>query len=74
MAEQQDSTRLTLSHLRAWRLRRAWSQEDLSRAAGVSVSTIIRAEQGSRVNFITIHRLAQALGISNEQLLAGEGS
>ena len=72
MADAKQSTRLTLPRLRAWRLKKVLSQEDLARSAGVGVSTVIRAEQGSRVNFATIRRLAQALGLSSEQLLNGE--
>jgi transcriptional regulator with XRE-family HTH domain len=69
---ERSNTRLSLPFLRAWRLNKAMSQEELARVANLGVSTIIRAEQGARVNFLTIQRLAEALDIQREQLLSQE--
>lgn len=57
-----------LPHLRAWRIRRAFSQGELANAAGVARGTIARAERGGAVSFPNIRHLAAALNVSVEQL------
>ena len=59
-------------HLRAWRLRRAWSQQDLADAAGVRRATITEVENGKRnPRPSTVRKLAKALGLKPEQLFEG---
>lgn len=60
--------RFTLPHLRAWRLHKLLTQDELSKAAGVGEATVPRAEAGNPVNAITAARLARALGITLKQL------
>lgn len=50
--------------IRDLRRRRGWRQEDLARAAGVSRSVVARVEQGrgDRVPYVTLARIAAALG------------
>jgi transcriptional regulator with XRE-family HTH domain len=62
------SSRILLPYLRAWRLYRVLTQEQLSAAAGLGTATVPRAESGSPVNAITAARLARALGITLKQL------
>lgn len=61
--------RVTLPHLRAWRLYRLLSQRDLAAKSDVGASTIIRIEAGGRANSLTVHRLARGLGVSADELL-----
>ena len=65
----QQSTRVALPYLRAWRLGKLLSQRDLAERGGVGASTIIRIEGGGRANYLTAHRLARGLGIAPEDLL-----
>lgn len=66
---EQEPTRLNVPYLRAWRIKRVLSQRQLAKQAGIGVSTIIRLEQGERANFLTLHKLAQGLNLTVEQLL-----
>jgi transcriptional regulator with XRE-family HTH domain len=58
--------------LREMRLRRRWSQAELGRRAGVSASTINRAERGETrtLSLDNLEKLARALGVSPRSLLA----
>ena len=57
-------------NLRAARLRRGLSHEDLSVRAGIDVATVYRLENGDRQPRLpTILRLAEALDISASDLL-----
>ncbi len=50
--------------LRDLRGRRGWSQEQLAKRAGVSLTTVNRAERGVRVpTVMTQFRIAEALGV-----------
>jgi len=50
--------------LRPLRLERAWTQEDLAKAAGISTGTVLRLEKGARAPYpTTVRKLAEALGI-----------
>ncbi len=50
--------------LRAARVGKAWSQQDLADRAGTTEATVNRLEQGKqRARFVTIRKLAEALGI-----------
>jgi ribosome-binding protein aMBF1 (putative translation factor) len=61
---------VTLPYLRAWRRRRAMSQGELVQRVDLARSTVARAETGSEiVSFPNIRKLADALGITPEQLM-----
>ncbi|HYT36383.1 MAG TPA: helix-turn-helix transcriptional regulator [Ktedonobacteraceae bacterium] len=69
MTEQQQK-RVEIPYLRAWRMWRGLSIQELAKLAGVSVTTISRLENGvSQPNFSTLHRLARGLNLTREQLL-----
>ncbi len=62
--------RMPLPHLRAWRLRRGYSQHELAQRAGMSKTTIVNLEGGKGcANFVSIRKLAAALALTREQLL-----
>ncbi len=63
-----DDARPALPHLRAWRVYALLSQKQLADRAGVGVATIIRLERGEHANYLTVQRLANALGISARRL------
>ena len=61
---------LALPYLRAWRLRRLLTQAELIEKSGVSRTTVVRAESaGGSVSIANIRRLAQALGITPDELV-----
>jgi transcriptional regulator with XRE-family HTH domain len=55
----------------AWRQRKALSQRDLARISGVGLATIVRIEHSQPARPSTVRRLAQALGVTPEQLIDG---
>ena len=57
--------------LRAWRQRRALSQRDLAAKSGIGLATIVRLEHGQPARPSSIRRLAEALGLTPEEFLAG---
>lgn len=60
------------ANVRAARLSRKWTQEDLAAATGLAVVQISRIERGRReIRLSTLIRLADGLEISPESLLAG---
>jgi len=59
---------IEVPHLQAWRLRRLMKQGELAAAAGVSRFTVQRAERGERVSITNVRKLAQALGVTADQL------
>lgn len=62
-----------LPHLQAWRLHRFMTQADLIARSGVSRATIVRAERGDEVvSVANIKKLADALGVTPEQLVYDE--
>jgi len=61
-------TGLQLPHLRAWRARRALTQNELAERAGVARNTVARTERGEVARFPTVRKFAEALGITVEQL------
>lgn len=69
MPEQEETTRLTLPYLRAWRMQQVISQRELAKRAEITPGTVIRLERGEKANYLTIHKLAKGLGISVQQLL-----
>jgi transcriptional regulator with XRE-family HTH domain len=53
-----------MATLKELRVRKVWSQADLSRESGVTVSAICRLERGERMpRFVTIRALARALNV-----------
>lgn len=56
--------------LRRLRVRSALSQRDLADLAGVTQTTIVKAEAGNEVRPSTVRRLAKALGVEPRELLA----
>lgn len=61
-------SRLLLPYLRAWRLHKLLTQDELAKAAGVGQATVPRAESNNPVNAITAARLARALAVTVRQL------
>lgn len=60
-----------IPHLKAWRMRRFLAQAELATRAGVGKSTVTRAERGDTVvSFANIRKIAAALGVTPEELLA----
>lgn len=58
--------------LRAARVGKVWSQQDLADRAGTTEATVNRLEQGKqRARFVTIRKLATALEVDPVTLLAG---
>lgn len=62
----------TIPYLRAWRNHRIMSQKELAEKAGITEATVSRLETGGRVRYSTVAKLADALGITREQLLRSE--
>jgi len=63
-----------LPRLREARVRRLLTQAQLARRAGVAVSTLSRLEQGhTPAELTTAARLAEALGVPPEALMAPPG-
>lgn len=67
-----DLNAITLPYLRAWRIRRGLLQAELAERAKVTPATISRLETGGKVRLGTVARLAEALGVSREDLLHSE--
>jgi transcriptional regulator with XRE-family HTH domain len=57
--------------LRTWRERKLLTQRELAAQSGVGLATIARIELGHPARLSTVRRLAAALGIKGEQLVAG---
>lgn len=56
--------------LRAWRLRKVMTQEELAQRSGVAEATISRLESGAQeARISTVRKLAEALGISPQELI-----
>jgi transcriptional regulator with XRE-family HTH domain len=59
-----------LPFLKAWRMRKLIAQTELASRTGLARATLARAERGDEiVNFANIRKLAEALGISADDLL-----
>ena len=63
---------MILVHVRAWRLQRQLSLQTLAQRSGVPQGALSLIEQGRRTDLrlSTLERLAQALGVSPQALLA----
>jgi transcriptional regulator with XRE-family HTH domain len=60
---------LVLKNLRHLRERAALSQRDLAALSGVAPASIIRAEKGEPIRFVTARKLATALGVDPAELM-----
>lgn len=59
-------------NVRAARLERGWTQEDLADKTGLAVVQVSRIERGTReVRLTTVVRLLKALDVSSDSLLEG---
>ncbi len=64
---------LPLPNLRHWRHWRGYSQAELAERAGLTRPTVTNLEaEKAAANFATVRKLAEALGITREQLLHDE--
>jgi len=54
------------ARVRAARLRRAWTQQDLADRAGMSLSSLRRFEQTGQISFLSLVRIAFALDAVEE--------
>ena len=54
--------------LRTERLRRGWTQQQLADFAGISLSTVERAEKGESIRVDCIQRLCECLSKTSEEL------
>ncbi len=54
--------------LRLLRQRKALSQEALAKKSGIALSTIMRLEKGGHARYVTVHKLAEVLGVPAEEL------
>lgn len=59
---------LVLTNLKRLRERAALSQRDLAKRAKVTAATVIRAEKGLPMRYLTTRRLAEALGVEPSAL------
>jgi transcriptional regulator with XRE-family HTH domain len=58
-----------LTRLRSLRERQVLSQRDLAEKARISPATVVRAEKGEPMRYLTTRKLADALGITPEELV-----
>ena len=63
---------LVLKNLRYLRERAALSQRNLAASSGVAPASIIRAEKGEPIRFLTARKLAAALGVAPSDLMDPE--
>jgi transcriptional regulator with XRE-family HTH domain len=60
--------------LREWRTRKALTQQELADRSGTTKANISRIESGEQLpRPATVRKLAEALGITTEQLIRWEG-
>lgn len=64
---------LVLARLRYIRERQGLSQADLAERSGVTQATISNLETGRAARFVTMRKLAEALGVE-PSVLVGEGT
>ena len=64
-----DKHTLIGKRIRAFREKRALSQENLSLCAGISVDTVSNAERGKPLNIKTLLRISEALGVGVSELV-----
>lgn len=54
------------------RKRKLWSQQQLAEAAGIGRGTVIRAEKGHAIDLPIVAKLAEALNVEPDELMAKE--
>ncbi|MFI6580936.1 helix-turn-helix domain-containing protein [Embleya sp. NPDC050493] len=59
-------------NVRSYRRRAGYSQEQLAEAAGLSLGTIRKVEQGGTLRMESLHTIARALGLQTSTLLAAD--
>lgn len=59
---------VTVADLRGWRLYATMTQKQLAERAGIARATVVRGETGGTLSIPNVQSLAEALGISVEQL------
>lgn len=64
--------KIDINKVRALRLGKNWSQEQLSEESGLSLRTIQRIENGSNISLDSLKVLAKALGVEPNELLIQE--
>lgn len=64
-----ERTLVPLPYLRAWRLAKMMSQDELSAKTGIAKATLSRLEnQKQSANLVTVGKIADALGVTRQQL------
>jgi DNA-binding XRE family transcriptional regulator len=61
---------VTVPGLQRWRMRRAYSQRDLAKAADLAPRTVTYAEQGYSVSLRTLRKLSKVLQVDPSELTA----
>ena len=64
--------KIDLHKVKALRLNKSWSQEQLSEVSGLSLRTIQRIENGSNISIESLKVLAMALEVDPNELLIQE--
>ena len=59
--------------VKVYRLKKAWSQEQLAEIASISVRTVQRTEKGQKPGLETLSSLASAFGVNVSELMADAG-
>ena len=62
---------MTTITLKAWRLRKGWTQEQLAAATGIRQSQISKLERVSNPKLNSVRKLEQALGLRAGTLVFG---
>ena len=58
--------------LKAWRLRKGWTQEQLAAATGIRQTQISKLERVSNPKLDTVRKLEKALGLKPGTLVFGQ--
>lgn len=70
LTDDRGRTRVYLPYLKAWRLSKLMTQDELAEKSRVAASTIIKLErQDNAANLKTVAKLADGLGVTRHQLV-----
>ena len=69
MTSERKENYVVILHLKRWRIHKGMLQEELAEATDLTQATISRLENGGAARLATVKVLAEALGITREQLL-----
>jgi transcriptional regulator with XRE-family HTH domain len=58
-----------VDHMKKWRAKRRWTQQELAAASGLQMNTIVGIENGENTNWATIDRLAEVFSVTRQQLM-----